>query len=222
MAATKNVASPAAATAAEVVVLLALVMLIRPPTALAVRHLPVTTSHRSLINLVRPAPPVLRPPVISHPPPPHSAVDDEFSVLRKVPRGPGHSPNDPSPPPPRSAATASKLSLVPATEQAARHLPVTTSHINLRPPSGHGRPVISHPPPPPSAAAEDEFSVLRKVPRGPGHSPNDPSPPPPPPLLLVTEQEAAAASEHPASWCFPPIHRDPIDAPEPAAAGKQE
>jgi GT2 family glycosyltransferase len=36
------------------------------------------------------------------------------------------------------------------------------------------------------------------------------------------EQQVAAASEHPASWCFPPIHRDKIDAPEPAAAGKQE
>jgi hypothetical protein len=60
---------------------------------------------------------------------------------------------------------------VPATEQEERHLPVTTSHINLLPPFGHGRPVISHPPPPPSAAADEEFSVLRKVPRGPGHSP---------------------------------------------------
>jgi len=71
-----------------------------------------------------------------------------------------------------------------------------------------------------SAGGDDDDSPLRKVPRGPGHSPNDPSPPPPS-AALVTEKlplliGEEVASEHPAGYSRPPA-RDPIDAPEPPA-----
>ena len=64
------------------------------------------------------------------------------------------------------------------------------------------------------------LASYRKVPRGPGHSPNDPSPPPPS-AALVTEKlplliGEEVASEHPAGYMRPPA-KDPIDAPEPPA-----
>ncbi|KAF8725692.1 hypothetical protein HU200_020239 [Digitaria exilis] len=100
MAANKNVA-PAAA----LLVLLALTML--SSMALAARHPPVTESHLHLI------PPYFDGPVARAPHPPATATvraedDDDVSPQRKVPRGPNHSPNDPSPPPPSAVADAGR------------------------------------------------------------------------------------------------------------------
>lgn len=74
------------------------------------------------------------------------------------------------------------LTMLSSMALAARHPPVGESQLSLIPPYFDG-PVARapHPPPPATASAEeeDDASPLRKVPRGPGHSPNDPSPPPP-------------------------------------------
>nr|CAB3460004.1 unnamed protein product [Digitaria exilis] len=102
MAANKNV-SPAPA----LLVLLALTMLSSMALALAAHHPPVGESHLQLI------PPFFDGPVARapHSPPPATAReedDDDVSPQRKVPRGPNHSPNDPSPPPPSAVADAGR------------------------------------------------------------------------------------------------------------------
>ncbi|PVH61689.1 hypothetical protein PAHAL_3G096800 [Panicum hallii] len=108
------------------------------------------------------------------------------------------------------------LMMLMCTALAARHSPVGAVRLNLTPP------FLARAPPPPataSAGAGDD-SPLRKVPRGPGHSPNDPSPPPPS-AALVTEKlplliGEEVASEHPTGYMRPPA-KDPINAPEPPA-----
>nr|TKW24618.1 hypothetical protein SEVIR_3G061066v2 [Setaria viridis] len=101
------------------------------------------------------------------------------------------------------------LMMLVSTALAARHSPVGASHLALTPPYFQRR----TPPPPPTASADDDASPLRKVPRGPDHSPNDPSPPLPSALvtaklpLLIGEE---VASEHTTGYS-----RDSIDGPKP-------
>ncbi|RLN28031.1 hypothetical protein C2845_PM05G10690 [Panicum miliaceum] len=123
-------------------------------------------------------------------------------------------------PPPPALLVLLPLMMLMCTALAARNSPVGAVRLNLTPPFFHG-PIARAPPPPATASAgADDDAPLRKVPRGPGHSPNDPSPPPPS-AALVTEKlplliGEEVASEHPAGYMRPPA-KDPIDAPEPPA-----